>query len=187
MQVSATLTASHVVSKQAIVNRLGKFMQRGGEILVLGLGNSLLSDDGVGVHVVDALRPELGTRKGVTLCDGGTLGLALLPDVEAAGSLILVDAGELNGAAGEIRCFEGEAMDAQLFGKKRTAHEVAAADLLDAAALTTGRPGKRVLIAIQPGSTEWGLEPTEAVRAAVPEACRTVLAYVERWSADAHA
>lgn len=162
-------------------------MSRDGAILVLGLGNSLLSDDGVGVHVVAALRSDLGAHPGVTLCDGGTLGLALLPDVEQARSLILIDAGELSGSAGDVRCFEGEAMDQRLVGKKRTAHEVAAADLLDAAALTTGRPPNRVLIAIQPGSTEWGLQPTPAVGAAIPEVCRAVLSYIERWSADAHA
>lgn len=162
-------------------------MPRDGAILVLGLGNSLLSDDGVGVHTVASLQTELGARSGVTLCDGGTLGLALLPDLEKAGSLILVDAGEVSSTAGEIRCFEGEAMDTRLVGKKRTAHEVAAADLLDAAALTTGRPANRVLITVQPASTAWGLEPTPAVRAALPEVCRTVLAYVERWSFDAHA
>ncbi|HRY05514.1 MAG TPA: hydrogenase maturation protease [Hyphomicrobiaceae bacterium] len=162
-------------------------MQRGGAILVLGLGNALLSDDGVGVHTIAALQAELGSHAGVRLCDGGTLGLALLPDLEKASSLIVVDAGELGGAAGEIRCFEDEAMDQRLVGKKRTAHEVAAADLLDAAALTSGRPAHRVLIAIQPASTAWGLEPTPAVRACLPELCRTVMAYVERWSADAYA
>lgn len=156
-------------------------------ILVLGLGNSLLSDDGVGVHVVDVLRSMLDARDDVRLCDGGTLGLALLPDIEAAQSLILVDAGQTGGDAGDIRCFEGEAMDRRLTGKKRTAHEVAAADLLDAAALTAGRPARRVLIAVQPASTEWGLEPTPAVAAAMPEICRTVMDYVARWSADAHA
>jgi hydrogenase maturation protease len=161
-------------------------MPRDGAILVLGLGNSLLSDDGVGVHVVAALQSELGARPDVTLCDGGTLGLALLPDLERARSLILVDAGELKSAAGDIRCFEGEAMDQRLVGKKRTAHEVAAADLLDAAALTTGRPANRVLIAIQPASTEWGLEPTPAVGAAIPKVRRTVLSYIERWT-HAHA
>lgn len=154
-------------------------------ILVLGLGNSLLSDDGVGVHVLDALRAMINDNRGVRLCDGGTLGLALLPDIEAAHSLILVDAGETGGSAGDVRCFEGEAMDRRLTGKKRTAHEVAAADLLDAAALTSGRPARRVLIAIQPASTEWGLEPTPAVAAAVPDVCRKVMEYIERWSADA--
>jgi hydrogenase maturation protease len=158
-------------------------MRRAGAILVLGLGNRLLSDDGVGIHVVDALRAHLGNRKDVNLRDGGTLGLSLLPDIEAAGSVILVDAGEIGGVAGDIGCFEGFEMDRRMTGKKRTAHEVAAADLFDAAALTVGRPQQRALIAVQPQSTEWGLEPTEDVQRAIPEACARVISLIDRWQA----
>lgn len=150
-------------------------------ILVLGLGNTLLADDGVGVHVVEALRPEFTSCPGVDLRDGGTLGLALLPEVESAGALILVDAAEIGGRAGEIRCFEGPDMDRQLTGKKRTAHEVAAADLLDAAALTGRQPGRRALVAVQPASVGWGLQPTPVVQASIPAACAAVRSLIERW------
>jgi hydrogenase maturation protease len=157
-----------------------------GTILVLGLGNTLLSDDGVGVHVVEALRAEFEGRgdsafSGVSLRDGGTLGLALLPDVEAAAGLIVVDASEIGCDAGDVRLFEGSDMDRQLFGKKRTAHEVAAADLLDAAALTGHRPERRALVAVQPASTEWGLRPTAAVESSIPAACAAVRSLLARW------
>lgn len=154
-----------------------------GTILVLGLGNTLLSDDGIGVHVIESLRPELATRAGIDLRDGGTLGLSLLPDVENADALILVDAAEVGAAAGEVRCFEGIEMDRRLTGKKRTAHEVAAADLLDAAALTGRKPQWRALVAVQPASTDWGLAPTSAVELAIPVACATVKQLIERWQA----
>lgn len=156
-------------------------MQRGATILVLGLGNTLLSDDGVGVHVVEALRPELADRDDIELSDGGTLGLALLPDVENAKALILVDAAEIGGKAGDVCCFEGAAMDRQLTGKKRIAHEVAAADLLDAAALTGRKPDRRALVAVQPQSLQWGLEPTPAVQASIPAACAAIRALIDRW------
>lgn len=156
-------------------------MSRSATILVLGLGNTLLSDDGVGVHIVEALRLEYGGRAGIDLRDGGTLGLALLPDVEAADALILVDAAEVGGPAGDVRLFEGADLDRQLSGKKRTAHEVAAADLLDAATLTGCRPERRALVAVQPASTEWGLAPTSAVQAAIPAACARVRSLIERW------
>jgi hydrogenase maturation protease len=158
-------------------------MPRNSTILVLGLGNSLLSDDGVGIHVVEALRGEFGRRPDISLRDGGTLGLVLLPEIEDAGAVILVDASEVGGAPGDVRVFEGEAMDRQLGGTKRTAHEVAAADLLDAAALTGQRPERRALVAIQAASTEWGLSPTSPVASAIPAACDRVRALIERWSA----
>jgi hydrogenase maturation protease len=153
-------------------------------ILVLGLGNTLLSDDGVGVHIIEALRPEYAHRSAIDFRDGGTLGLSLLPDIEDAGALILVDASEVGAPAGDVRCFVGADMDARLTGKKRTAHEVAAADLLDAAALTGRRPELRALIAVQPGSTEWGLAPTAAVLAAMPAACDAVRSLIDRWQPE---
>lgn len=66
--------------------------------LVLGIGNSLLTDDGVGIHVIEALVPEASGH--LIIRDGGTIGLALLPEIEDADQLIAVDAMELGGMAG---------------------------------------------------------------------------------------
>lgn len=159
-------------------------MAAGGNILVLGLGNTLLSDDGIGVHVVEALRAEYAERADIDFRDGGTLGLALLPDVESSSALILVDAAEVGASAGDVRCYVGPDMDARLLGKKRTAHEVAAADLLDAAALTGMRPERRALVAVQPASTEWGLAPTPPVQSAIPLACDAVRALIAEWQME---
>jgi len=152
-----------------------------GTILVLGLGNSLLSDDGFGIHVINALGTQMTDDLGIRCLDGGTLGLSLLPDIEDAEALILVDAAEVGAAAGALRLFEGAAMDAQLGGKKRTVHEVAAFDLMSAAALTGHHPRNRALLAVQPQSTDWGLEPTQPVMAAIPEACAMVERLVRKW------
>lgn len=149
--------------------------------LVLGLGNTLRSDDGVGVHVLQALG-MLETGQHVTLRDGGTIGLALLSEIEESGALIAIDAMELNAAPGTVRIFIGPEMDAQLGGKKRTAHEVALADLIAAARLSGRLPPRRALVAIQPDSTEWGLSPTESIRRSIPAACSAVLSLVEEWN-----
>lgn len=152
-------------------------------ILVLGVGNTLLSDDGAGVHVVEALRERAAPdgQPRIAYLDGGTIGLSLLPDIEDAAAVIIVDAAELGASPGTVRCFVGPEMDAQLKGKKRTAHEVAVADLMAAAELGGRLPDKRALVAIQPASTEWGLAPTAAVTQALPQASAAVLALVERW------
>lgn len=150
-------------------------------ILVLGLGNTLLSDDGVGVHVIDALHRVDGGRGGLRCIDGGTIGLNLLPEIEAADAVILVDAAELGAAPGTVSVFEGAAMDAQLGGKKRTAHEVAAFDLMATAHMLGRCPQRRALVGIQPEVTTWGLEPTERVRAAMHEACDRIDRLAQRW------
>ena len=82
-------------------------------------------------------------------------GLALLPDIQDAGALIVIDAAEFGAEPGTVRVMQGAEMDAQLGGKKRTAHEVALADLMAAAELTGSRPVRCALVAVQPASTEW--------------------------------
>ena len=158
-------------------------MPKRNPVLVLGLGNTLLSDDGVGVHVVEALRVARGADDTVILRDGGTLGLALLPELESAAALIVVDAAAFSAAPGEVRVFEGAAMDAQLAGKRHTVHEVNLVDLMGAAELSGVRPERRALVGIEPQSFEWGLAPTDAVAAAVPRACAAVNRLIAEWRA----
>lgn len=158
-------------------------MSAAGKVLVLGLGNRLLSDDGVGPHVVDALRARgLEANARVALQDGGTFGLALLPDIQDAAALIVVDAAMFGGAPGEMRVFEGEAMDAQLAGAKSTVHEVSLSDLIDAAKFSGTLPERRALVGIAPQMTEWGLAPTPEIAATMPAACAAVETLVARWA-----
>ena len=161
-------------------------MSAGRSILVLGLGNILMQDDGVGVHAANALEASLDSwdygRDGVVIRDGGTLGLSLLPEVEACGGLIVLDAAILSACPGTVRTFEGAAMDAQLSGKKYSVHEVALFDLLAAAELLGSKPERRALIGVQPEIVDWGIEPTPAVAAAIPEIHAAVRELVERWN-----
>jgi hydrogenase maturation protease len=152
------------------------------KVLVIGVGNTLLQDDGVGVHVTQALRA--GAETELEIMDGGTLGLSLLPAVEDARAVIVVDASELGAEPGAMRVFHGEEIDRQLSGKKRTVHEVALADLFAAAAIQGRCPPRRALVAIQPACTEWGLETSEAVAAAIPEACAAIRALALRWQRE---
>jgi hydrogenase maturation protease len=152
--------------------------------LLIGAGNILLTDDGVGVHVVrrlDALMQAGDISHPVALRDGGTLGLALLSEFKEVAALIVIDAMEIGAAPGTVQVFQGAEMDAQLRGQKRTAHEVALADLMAAAQLTDCAPQRRALVGIQPGSTQWGLSPTDPVQAAISQACESVLSLLEDW------
>ena len=156
-------------------------------VLILGVGNTLRSDDGIGVRVTAALNAcddDSLRRRGIHICDGGTLGLSLLPKLEMTNAIIVVDAADIGAEPGTVRSFEGEAMDAQLGSRKRTAHEVALADLMAAARLLGQEPAHRALVAIQPGSTDWGAEPSAVVAAAIPEACRAVFSLLDRWNHD---
>lgn len=148
-------------------------------VLVLGLGNRLLSDDAAGPLAVDALVQDDGG--GVHYCDGGTIGLGLLPAIEDAGALIAIDAARFGAEPGTVRVFEGDAMDRQLGGRKASAHEVALADLMAAAALGGRLPARRALVAVEPASTALGLAPTAPVQAALPRLCDAVRDLLQRW------
>lgn len=153
-------------------------------VLVLGIGNTLLSDDGIGVHVVNLLethRRQAGLDARIRLRDGGTIGLSLLAELSPEVGLIAVDAMEMGAPPGTVRRFDGAAMDRQLTGTKKTAHEVALSDLMQAAVLAECAPRRRALVGIQPESTGWGLAPGAAVGGALADAAATVRRIAEEW------
>jgi hydrogenase maturation protease len=151
--------------------------------VVLGFGNVLLSDDGAGVHVVTQLRSELGSGA-ANFVDAGTLSFSLLPLIEAADSMLAIDAAELNGPPGTIALYEDAAMDQHLKStRRRTVHEVGLIDLLDMARLHDCLPSPRALLCIQPLSIEWSESLSVPVAATVPAAGALAAALLERWNA----
>ena len=79
--------------------------------LVLGMGNTLLTDEGVGIHVINHLAAAYPDRSDITFLDGGTLSFTLAEAVAEHRQLIVVDAAITGGAAGNIACFEGDEID----------------------------------------------------------------------------
>ena len=150
--------------------------------LVLGFGNVLLSDDGAGVQLVKRLRCELGADA-AEFVDGGTLSFSLLPYVEAAQSMLVIDAADLESTPGTISLFEGVAMDEFLrTSRRRTVHEIGLVDLLDMARLQDCLPHRRALLCIQPGRIDWCEALSPPVTEALPDATRQARATLERWS-----
>lgn len=150
--------------------------------LVLGVGNTILTDEGVGPWVVERLRALNPDAAGVTWMDGGTLSFSIAASVENAEYLIVVDATELKAEPGTVQVFVDEDMDRMLGGHGRSIHEVGLMDLLNIARLTERLPRRRALVGIQPGVVDWGTEPTPAVGAAMPEAARAVAALIQQWT-----
>jgi hydrogenase maturation protease len=151
-------------------------------ILVLGIGNSLLSDEGVGIHVLNALAAGAALPDNVELLDGGTLSFTLAGPIQDADALIVVDAAQINAAPGAWQLFEGEPMDAFLLGnRKSSVHEDGLTDLRAIAILAGHWPTKRAMLAIQPKFMDWGEQPTPEVAAAVPEVAAAIRALIHRW------
>jgi len=148
--------------------------------LILGVGNTLLRDDGAGVHVVTQLK-EAGVDGGVRVLDAGTLGFALLPEVQDCTALIVVDAARDGLAPGAVTVREGAAMDAFVCRRGRSVHDVGVADLLAMARLSGRLPARRALVGIEPAAVEWGVACTPAVAEALPVAAARVRELLARW------
>lgn len=154
--------------------------------LVLGIGNILLTDEGIGIHVLQALEPELANWPDVTLLDGGTLSFTLAGPIEDTDALIVVDAANIKTKPGEWALLKGEEMDAFLMGnRKSTVHEVGLTDLRVIAILAGHWPEKRAMLAIRPDVVDWGELPTPAVAAAIPPACAAIRGLIREWQHEA--
>ena len=150
--------------------------------LVLGIGNTLLGDDGVGVRIVESLRgdPDMAQR---TLVDGGTLSFSLLNEIEDAHAMLVVDAANLGAAAGTVRVFESEAMD-QFIRRAgpRSVHEVGLADVMDMARLHGCLPPRRAIVCVQPERIEWSQTLSLTVEAATACARSKIRELLSRWA-----
>ena len=140
---------------------------RPGGLLVLGLGNVLCGDDGLGA-VAAHLLAERYEGPGVRILDGGTLGLSLLPELEDAADAILVDAVRADASPGSPVRIEGDDV-APAVAARLSPHQVGVADLLDGARWRDRLPGRLVLVGLVPESLSLGLALSPSLRARLPD------------------
>lgn len=153
-----------------------------GRVVVLGIGNSLLSDDGVGVQAVRCLR-EAMPDSAIQWIDAGTLGFSLLHYLEDARALIVIDAAELGAPAGTVQVDQGEAMDRVVgAGRRRSVHEAGLADLMSMARLSDCLPDHRALISVQPQRVDWGEALSGPVAEALPGICERARLMAQWWA-----
>ena len=152
-------------------------------VLVIGVGNPLMSDDGVGQRLLEALAARATPDDQVEFLDAGTLGFMLLPRVEQCDALLALDAANVGGAPGELRVFEGADFDDFVRQPRCSVHELGLHDLIDAARLTGALPARRALVGVQPERLGWGMALSPPVEAALPAAVDAAASLLERWLA----
>ena len=136
------------------------------DILVLGIGNVLLTDEGIGVRTLKELERRFSFPANVELLDGGTSGIQLLRHIRNRDCLIIIDAMRCGQAPGTVVRFEGEDVPAA-FRTRISPHQLGLSDLLAAAMLTDELPKKLVLFGVEPESIDIGLDLTETVEASL--------------------
>jgi len=141
------------------------------KVLILGIGNLILKDEGIGVHVVRALE-EIELHPEVELIDGGTATMDLLSLIHKAERIIIVDALKAGGVPGTLyRCLPEELEDTS--ERPLSLHQVGLLDVLGMARQLGGSPAV-VIIGVEPKEISWGLELTEELQAAVPKVVEAV-------------
>jgi hydrogenase maturation protease len=164
-------------------------------IIVLGIGNILNRDEGVGVHAVQALQAHLSPSPdgrmpdqerrcgtGVEFLDGGTLGLSLLSIVEEASHLLILDALDAHQPPGAV--IELARDEIPLFtGIKLSQHQITFQEVLGLASVRGRLPPRVQLIGVQPADLEIGLDLSPPVAAALPEVIRRATAVLGAWAA----
>ena len=151
------------------------------ETIILGIGNTLLTDEGAGIHALNLLESKCTDIPNLTFIDGGTLSFTLAVWIEDCPNLIVFDATQLNQPPGTVKTFVGTEMDDFLGKSKRSAHEVGLLDLMDIARLTEKLPENRAMIGIQPEKMDWGMEPTPAVHRALDTAVSEAIKLIKKW------
>jgi hydrogenase maturation protease len=148
--------------------------------LVLGLGNPLMADDGLGLAVLERLREDWAIPDDVLLVDGGTWGMNLLPMIEDADRVILVDAIESGAVAGSPVRLERDALP-RFFSHKLSPHQIDLREVLALAELRGTLPEDIVALGLQPGAVTMAVGLTPALAAGLEGVADAVAAQLERW------
>ncbi|HEY4485963.1 MAG TPA: HyaD/HybD family hydrogenase maturation endopeptidase [Nitrospiria bacterium] len=143
-------------------------------VVILGIGNTLMQDDGIGVWVIRALAEACLLPPRVRLIEGGIAGLRLLPDLISAEELLIVDAMNGSGPPGALYRLGPENLPRGR-GPLMSAHEVGIMEVLSVAELLGKRPRTRI-IGVQPKEVEAvGLELTAPLQEALPRVVEAVV------------
>lgn len=148
-------------------------------VKILGVGNILLRDEGVGVRVIDYIREKRLLPKGIEVIEGGTGGMRLIPLIKDADHLIIIDAVRGGGKPGDIYRFAIDALPLKI-KQKTSLHEVGLQEIFSILNLLTEKRPETVIIGVEPKEVSYGVGLTLEVESVVPEVSRKVLNEVKR-------
>ena len=130
---------------------------------MLGMGNILLEDEGLGIRALEALQREFEFPQEVELLDGGTTGMGLLDDISGREHLLVLDAVQTGEAPGTLVTMRGDDVPVY-FGIRVTPHQLGLADVLATLELSGGQPGSVTVLGLVPQSLELTLELSELIQ-----------------------
>jgi hydrogenase maturation protease len=154
-------------------------------IVVLGVGNLLWADEGFGVRCVESLAAGWDVPAEVEVMDGGTLGLALVPELLDATHVLLFDAVAHRGEPGALIVARDDEIPALMGGNKMSLHQVGMNDILASLELLGHKPDNFTVVGIKPVQlADYGGSLTDTVRARLPEALALGIEELRRWGVE---
>ena len=149
------------------------------ETVVIGVGNTIFSDDGLGVHAANLLRDDPRVPPAVSVLDGGTLGLDLIGYACDVPRVLFLDAMNTGKPPGTL----GRRTAPELLGCTAgwSAHQLGLADLLSALALVSKIPQEIVVLGLQPEITDWGTTMSPRVQGSLPQLVEAAVAQLRAW------
>jgi hydrogenase maturation protease len=156
--------------------------QSEGAIVVLGIGNTLRADEGIGIHALQRLLEKHRLPDRVRTIDGGVMGLELLPYIEGCSALLLLDAVDAGKPPGTVVRFVGEEVPAA-WEQKLSMHQAGLADLLALLRMEGLMPQRLVLLGVQPATIDWSLELSPPVQAACDSLVEMAVNQLKSWDA----
>lgn len=152
-------------------------------ILLLGLGNILLSDEGLGVRVIEELGRDYEFPEEVNIIDGGTGAFFLLPYLEQAVKVLVIDAVKMGKSPGSI--YELTFEECLLLPKEKLSlHEISFSDLLFLLQLRGKTFDDFVLLGVEPANIEPGDTLSEEVKMALPKVIERILCKLKAWGVN---
>jgi hydrogenase maturation protease len=152
------------------------------ELLILGIGNILWADEGFGVRCVEAMDAAWQFGNDVTVLDGGTQGLYLLPFLEEARRLIVFDAVDYGKTPGEMVIARDGEVPRFMGAKKMSLHQTGFQEVIACAQLAGKLPEAMMLIGVQAEQLEdFGGSLRDIVKQQIPRALETALAQIREW------
>ena len=152
-------------------------------VLLMGVGNILLKDEGLGVRALKRLLADYRLPDEVQAIDGGTLGMDLLPYLQDATDALIIDAVDTGRSAGSLTRLEGEEIDSAL-STKTSIHQAGLQKVLAANQMKGGAPRRLVIWGMQPSTLGWGTDLSPEVTANMSALVEAVVSELRTWGVD---
>lgn len=148
-------------------------MKKGKKVVILGLGNILFKDEGIGVHIVKELEKK-ALADDIELIDGGTASLGVLTSLRNIDKVVIIDALKLGKEPGTVYRIDKQNIESRLETVNLSLHQISLLEALAIAKKLNTLPKEIVLIGVEPSQIDWGLEVTDTIKERIPKIIKLV-------------